>query len=274
MYSLILNCEINGIERQEIIGFLYPVQKIFSQFPFLQRTQMWFRGYQGDFETIEYICEAQNLAIPKTIAYYLESTFLSSPVCQQHRNKVRYQADLILDTFNRNQKESNVMLIACGGCRDLRLIQKYLKNFQGGRIYINDMDAEALKFSQNHLSDIKDKIQVIPGNVLLAIKKLKSIGEFDLVVAGGLFDYLEDKTIKFIITHVYKLLKTGGKFMFTNIAKNNPYRIPMGYLSNWHLIERDEKDYLRIFQDMDLPKNAITIVRDETNLALIIEVNR
>ena len=46
-------------QRDEILKELYPLREAVRQSPFLQRAQDWPRGYQGDFETIEYILEAK-----------------------------------------------------------------------------------------------------------------------------------------------------------------------------------------------------------------------
>ena len=85
-------------------------------------------------------------------------------------------------------------------------------------------------------------------------------GLFDLVYAGGLFDYLPEGIIKLLVSQICKrFVQDGGCFMFTNIKKNNPYRDWIEVLGNWHLIERDQDEMHKIiaytgFKDSSLYK--------------------
>ncbi len=75
-----------------------------------------------------------------------------------------------------------------------------------------------------------------PGNVLRAAAHLAADhGPFDLVLAGGLFDYLEERFARALIRTT--LSRPGGTFSFSNIATPNPYaalmpHIAAGTLSN------------------------------------------
>jgi hypothetical protein len=50
---------------------------------------------------------------------------------------------------------------------------------------------------------------------------------FDLVLAGGFFDYLEERFARALIrTTVSRLCRPGGTFYIFNIATPNPYAAP------------------------------------------------
>ena len=70
------------------------------------------------------------------------------------------------------------------------------------------------------------------------------------------------------------LLNQNGQLFFTNIAFDNPYRVWMEYLADWSLIERREEDIGRLCRNAGIDDGAISITRDETNLALITSVRR
>src|SRR5215467_12985251 len=72
------------------------------------------------------------------------------------------------------------------------------------------------------------RVKPVPGNVVELLKDAKSLPKFDLIVAGGLFDYLEDRVARFVIKSAYYCLRPGGRFFFTNIGRN-PYRPWMEY---------------------------------------------
>lgn len=270
----ILNCEKNGYKRDEILEVLSAARKIHSRSPFIKRLQDWPQGYPGDYNTIEYLCNSRNKAPENSVEYFCEEYALRSAVAQQHRNKVHYQSSLILSTFIKSSEKPRVLSIGCGSCRDLQLIQEYLNKFQG-ELFLNDMDSEALALSRAKLKKIERMLQIFPGNAIKIINKLGAVEKFDLVIAGGLFDYLSNKHIGYLVDKILgSLLKTGGKLFFTNIAKGNPYRPWMEYLADWVLIERAESDILAICRDIGLDTETISIKRDETGLTLLVEITK
>ena len=98
--------------------------------------------------------------------------------------------------------------------------------------------------------------------------------KFDLVLAGGLFDYLPDEHAAYLIKHAWSLLDAGGVFFLTNIARGNPYRPLIEYFGDWFLIERSEDDVMRLCQAAGIPRDAVSITREETGLTLLIEIQR
>ena len=69
-----------GYSRAEIEGVLKAVWKLHSRSPFFERMQSWPRGYPGDYETIEYLCECTNKARPETVEYFIEGRTISGTV--------------------------------------------------------------------------------------------------------------------------------------------------------------------------------------------------
>jgi SAM-dependent methyltransferase len=270
----ILRCEEAGCGRGEIQEILAPARTIHARSPFLNRLQEWPRGYPGDFETVDYLCEARNRAPLGTIEHCLEAYCLKSGAAQQHRNKVRHQASLILDTF-QSCSTPRVLSLACGGCRDVRRIQGYLTTQRGGQLVLNDLDASALDAARTALQPIGHLCQFVPGNVLKVARKIAATGPFDLVIAGGLFDYLPAPHARFLIEAVYgSLLRPGGRFFFTNLARGNPYRPWMEYLANWILIERSECEILELCRAAGVDQARVTLRREETGLTLLAQLTR
>src|SRR5690349_6735838 len=114
----ILACERAGIDRATLMPDLTGVRELHGQSPFVHRLQSWPRGYAGDFETVEALCDATNRAAAGTVPWAIEEYALQSPVAQQHRNKVALQARAILSTLDRDP-HARIASIGCGGCRDL-----------------------------------------------------------------------------------------------------------------------------------------------------------
>lgn len=267
--TAIRKCEAAGMEPREIRDRLMPARILHHSSPFVARAQDWPRGYQGDFETIEYLCDGHNLAnVEDAVGYCIEEYTLNSKITQQHRNKVHLQADVILESC-QSKKAARVLSLGCGGARDLRIVGSLLKK-SDAEFVLCDSDSDALEFARSQLGLLADRCRFVHGKVPRVVNRLKSLGKFDLVVAGGLFDYLPDRWIALMLSEFWEhLLNENGQIFFTNIAFDNPYRVWMEYLADWSLIERREEDIERLCCDAGIDDGAISITRDETNLALI-----
>lgn len=248
---------------------LMEVRSIHRQSPFFVRAQDWPRGYAGDYETIEYIIQGENKSPRHSLGYYLEAIILNSPIVQQHRNKVSHQAQLILDKA-LTLKSPKVLSIGCGSSADLCSIQKVLKNTNIS-VTLFDMDEGALSCSAEKLDQIKDKCTLIQGNLLRLVKKIEE--KFDLIVIGGVFDYLSDKTIISVLEKIYnENIRPGGEIFFTNIASGNPYRSWMEYCFDWELIERSERNIRSIYDTASLPNSTLSVMREETGLTFLAKI--
>lgn len=275
LWKQIVILEKNGYERSYILDILSPVRTIFQKSPLGWRMQNLTPEHSGNYEIIEHICDAINRAPKNTVEYCCEEYALSCPATQQYRNLVKYQALKIIETFRTAPKHPRVLSIACGSCRDILSIQIFLKELLNWEIVLIDRDIKALEFSRTRLNSLGGRLQFLQGNIIETIYKLESTEGFDLVVAGGLFDYLTKPVVKYLIKHIYHyLLKPNGKLIFTNIVKGNPYRPFIEYFGNLILIERDEEDILGICQELGLNQSVVNLTRDEDEIRLIVEIKK
>ena len=270
----IVACEEAGLTREQIIGVLEPVRRIHARSGFVRRLQEWPRGYPGDFETVEYLCDGRSRAEHGTIEDICETYSLTRSIAQQHRNKVQHQAAQVMRTLLERPGTARIFSIACGSCPDFRRIAAHLPSLLG-ELWLNDSDSEALTFSARALQRVHDRVHLRPGNAIKVVRKTAQHGlKFDLVLAGGLFDYLPDEHAAYLIKHAWSLLDAGGTFFFTNIARGNPYRPLIEYFGDWFLSERTEEDVLRLCEGAGIPREAVSIAREETGLTLLIEAHR
>jgi len=269
MTAAILECEEAGVSSREIRDYLAPARLLHHHSPFVARAQDWPRGYEGDFETIEYICDAVNRAdVRDPVARCIEEYALASDITRQHRNKLELQAEMMLRCC-RSKKGARILSVGCGGARDIRMIAELLRDCDV-EFVLCDSDADALELARAELRPVAAKCAFVHGRVPRVLNRLKALGTFDLMVAGGLFDYLPDRWISLIVGDVWRqLLNCGGTIFFTNIAAGNPYRAWMEYLADWSLIERTEGDVLRLCRDAGVSDGAVSVTRDGTGLTLI-----
>jgi hypothetical protein len=270
----IARAEQAGLTRQEIREMVAPVRELFARSPFVRRARAWPRGYPGDFETVEQVVAQANHAPEGTIEWLIESYCLSSPLAQQHRNKVAHQAGLITKAILRPGPPPRVLLIAAGAAPDLRLVPPQIAGHRG-RFVLHDDDQAALDRAKDLLGPVARCCTFIPGNVLRVIPALAAPGPYDLVLAGGLFDYLPDRAARFVAGQaITRLCTPGGLFYFATIGTGNPYRCWAEYVSDWVLIERDEPGIRRLLDDAYALIRGIRTCRDPTGLSLLTHVQR
>ncbi len=270
----ILEAEKSGVSRAEIESIIQPARDIHSNSVFVKRLQDWPRKYPGDFETIEYICNLENHSQYGKIEYYIEDYALNSAMAQQHRNKLQRQAEIILNTLLNGRSAQNILSVGCGGCRDIVKISKYIADIPCDLV-LHDIDNDALELSKKRLAGLRGNVHLVSGNFLQALRKTEQSGPFDLILAGGLFDYLSDKHISFFLKYVLsKLLKQQGVLFFTNVKTDNPYRVWQEYLANWKLVYRSEDDIANLLTDAGFTANDFKIEKDETGLTFLVTVNK
>lgn len=262
----------NKLPRSELVTLITPVRETLRLSPFFKRAQDWPRGYQGDFETIEYLLTASNHARNNSLAYHIEYYALNTPAATQHRNKIQHQSRLILKTSLAISNPS-ILSIACGGCPDLVEVQDFVN--KGALFTLFDLDKDALAFAEQKLTKISDRCKFVQGNAAMLERYFRHSKPFDLVLIGGLFDYLNDKTIIRVLRFVFlKLLNPGGMIFFSNISPDNIDRIEMEYFGEWHLIARDEQAVLSLCDSSGIPIDAVKIFRDKTQCTVMVEISK
>lgn len=272
-YELAL-CEDAGLTRDVLLEAVNPARAICAASPFLHRIQQWPRGYQGDFETIEYLYRAENRAIPGTLSYWCEQYALTCAAAQQHRNKLQRQAQLITRAVVAAPHGGRILSFASGSALDAVAVVPLLESSQT-EVWLNDLDGEALATARIHLSALGGRLHTLEANALKLIRRTSSLGRFDLVLAGGLFDYFSDRQIVFFLSQAFhRLLRPGGTLFFTNIAQPNPYRVLMEYLADWYLIERSEARIRWLAAEAAIPAESLDITRDSTGLSLLVQISK
>jgi extracellular factor (EF) 3-hydroxypalmitic acid methyl ester biosynthesis protein len=274
LWHTIEECEDAGIDRREILAHFGEARAIHARSPFIARAQTWPRGYPGDFETIEYLCAGENRALPGTMAHALEDLALRSPITGQHRNKVAFQAEAILRACHRTDGRARVLSIGCGRCRDIRSITSSLLT-TAAEFVLCDLDYEALDFALHALGPLASRCTYLNATIPRVLRKLVPFGPFDLVIAGGVFDYLPDRWVTLAVRSIWQtLVASKGSLVFTNIKRGNPFRVWLEYLVNWVLTERDERDIVARCSEAEIPLSSVFIEPDHTGLALLVNCER
>lgn len=273
----IADCERAGWCQERIADAVRPARDAHAASPFVRRLQAWPRGYAGDFETVEYILDRRNFAPPESFAYWIEQHALESPIAQQHRNKVRMQAremEKVARSRYASGRTARLLVIASGGAADVALVQDELACL-GASIVLVDQDADALAFARNRLPALSTRVSAVCRNVVRGLASVRSDGPFDLVLAGGLFDYLPDRVAVGVLQYTReRLLAPDGHVFFTNIGNDNPFRRWIEMMGSWNLIHRSPCDLARLCLEAGYREGAARVTCDATGLALVVRVGR
>lgn len=269
----LVECEQAGVAEEDLQRRLYDVRRTYGRSLFVRRLQTWPRGYPGDWETIDYLLDGVNHTPADDFAHQLERYALWCAAAQQHRHKVAFQAALCGRALSTNPS-ARILSIACGGSRDLATLTDRAAGFTGALV-LNDADPSALEVSRFRLAAFGDRCTCLPGNALELRGRVEPRGPFDLVMAGGLFDYLPEAiAIRLLRTAYREYLAPRGTLYFTNIATGNPYRLWMGVIGRWALLERTEEDLRRLCGRAGIPDRDVDLTRDTSGLAWLVQIRK
>jgi extracellular factor (EF) 3-hydroxypalmitic acid methyl ester biosynthesis protein len=248
----------------EVQDVLRPTTELQARSSFVRRLREWPRGYPGDFETVELLVKGSEVPTTSDPGEWIDWYALNTAIGQQHRNKVWWQyLQMCAVTPGR------ILSVGCGGGADFSIAPH---RFTGSEIVLLDLDEDALRLAQERLRRYCD-VHTMCGDVRRGIRKVQDKRPFDIVVCGGLFDYLDDRTIAFLLTEIREhAIKAGGSVLFTNIAEENPFRVWMEAVVDWKLIHRTEADIRRIVEASGFDPHRLNIRRDGTGLTHLVEI--
>lgn len=260
--GVIDEAEQQGMLKSEIFDKISMARQVFGQSPYVRRMQQWPRGYQGDFETVEMIYQGvpgRKLdSVSDCVDYYAQTL----PVSQQHRNKLMVQQNLAMSCLRHDQ---NILSIGCGGAIDIFNALEFFPDYSGSICFV-DMDEEAIALARQRTSAFNCSYST--RNIIRGIGAVPH-DNFDLILCGGLFDYINDKVSNSLLRQMSRKLTAQGKLFLTNIAIGNPFRIQMEYLGDWVLIERSEAEIENLIKSALGENTRVLCQRDSTGLAIL-----
>lgn len=233
-------------------------------------------GYSGDYATVELLCQGHSRFL------HFHDVFLNHMIecgmARQHRGKVVQHASFILRalTTTPRGRRTRMLNVGCGPSFDVRLALGQVHEKIDAEILLADLDPQALAFSRKHLST-QDRVQIRYQeiDVVALIRNLSAARpavEFDAILFGGLFDYVPDDAIAFILRRATKLLAPGGSILFSQVSTANPDRTAMEWFCDWRLLERDEDDVRRLIAKAEIPDERATLWRDQTRMTILCEL--
>jgi len=261
-----------GLSVAQVRELVRDARRAYQRSTFVQRVSTWPRGYRGDFETIASVMSMANAHDPATPEHYIEQFILDTGMSQQHRNKMAAQAGVLMWGLSRDPA-AKVLSIAAGAAPEFTGFIRYLRR-DAQTVVLNDGEAEGLERALEGFTGSSFAPHLIPGNVFRRIPQIERLGPYDCVVAGGLYDYLDARAASLLTRVVLsRLLRQGGRFFFTNVAENNPFRAWLDCIADWPLVERS-RDVLTAMVTDAADDCFVSFERDATGLTEMVTVQR
>lgn len=160
----------------------------------------------------------------------------------------RHRLAFAIDRTAMRIRNSRILCLAAGHLREAELSHA-LQSARVEELVAVDQDPLSLAVIEHDYSALP--VSTMPGNVKQLAAGDLALGDFDLVYAAGLFDYLHDATATALLRKMLTFTRTGGEVLIANIL---PGHDAVGYMEaymDWKLVHRTAVDLRRLLSALD-----------------------
>jgi extracellular factor (EF) 3-hydroxypalmitic acid methyl ester biosynthesis protein len=254
--------------------------------PFVYRTFAKPLGYAGDYEMVSMMLRDPYEG-STTYAKLLNKLYLEIPPVIAHRNRITYLVEQLCAETGRAHAEGRRAQVFNLGCGPAQEVQRFIKDHDicdEADLTLLDFNDETIENTSRateenvHLHQRRTGLSFVKKSVQQVMKEsVRSVGSggktYDLVYCAGLFDYLSDRICRRLLEIFYDMLAPGGLLIATNVHPSNDWRNWMEYLAEWHLVYRDEAQFLQIAPS-SAPAENIRVIPDTTGVNIFLEVRK
>lgn len=231
------------------------------------------RGYAGDYELLDRICE--NRVGEHPLGGALDRFFQR----QAAPNAVRARTELIAAAAVEAMLDGaghrlHWVSVGAGPATDVRWAAAMLPEASRQRLRVTllDLDPEALDFAREQIARLVPEHNLTTRQV--NPKRLHQIDdalpEADFLACPGLFDYLDDATAALLLSLFWQRVRPGGRLFVGNFAPYHPTRSYMEWIGNWYLIYRTAEQLSRLAAQASIPSDAFSITAERFGVDLFI----
>ncbi len=281
-HLFILKESFSETQWREIIGEArnHPINAILTEAPQFRHCQQWPRGYMGDAEELDMIYglgyTGRKIAESSSVGQYINEHqfgWAAEQAVRRRRVRIAQMIDRIACGNNLTScSHPHIFSIACGHLREINLCYAFGAGLVG-RFVALDHDGKTLEKVENEYGHFN--IEIVNKSIGAIFRKHVE-GKFDFIYAGGLYDYLKDKTAKALSQVLFEMLNPNGRLLVANFTPETKDAGFMEAFMNWFLIYRDYEEMKQLTEL--LPGNAkIQIypeLLNENNRILYLEVIR
>ena len=219
----------------------HPLRCLLHQDPFTFRAFSKPRGYAGDAVMMDYIYGLGEAGQAARDASPLGRAIFQYMDTRPSAKAVRYRRRLLAESVDQvaDRGGSSVLAIAAGHLREVELSSAV----QTGKLqeYVAfDQDEASLAVVAHDYTHLG--VRTMPGSVRQILGGKAKLGQYDLVYAAGLYDYLNDASAMALTRRMFEMTRPGGLMLIPNFlvgARDTGY---MESFMDWHLVYRNHAD--------------------------------
>jgi extracellular factor (EF) 3-hydroxypalmitic acid methyl ester biosynthesis protein len=236
----------------------HPLRSLLHQDPFTFRAFAKPRGYAGDAVMMDYIYGLGEASQAAGDASPLGRAIFQYMGTRPSAKAVRYRRQLLAKLVDQVARRggSSVLAIAAGHLREVEL-SRAVHTGKLEEYVAFDQDEASLKVVAREYAHLG--VQTIAGSVRQILAGKANLGQYDLVYAAGLYDYLNDAAATALTRRMFEMTRPGGLMLVPNFlvgARDTGY---MESFMDWHLIYRNHAD-MRALADA-LPRGEVANCR-------------
>lgn len=251
-------------------------------------------GYAGDYEMLTRICEGFLCDDP--LGRSLDRYFQNQAAPQAVRSRTdQTAAAIVAHCLQRDAGLYRIVSVGSGPAIDLRRAVAMLPadRRRDVQIALLDLDPDALDFARQGFVDVSNRSErnetggngkkhpLLPREAirchranLFRLPKWSgssdALGRPDVLVASGLFDYLDDGPATAMIAFFWRQLAPGGLLLVGNFAPHNPTRAYMEWIGNWYLTYRTPDQLERLGREAGIPPDCLKIGAERLGVDLFL----
>jgi hypothetical protein len=252
----------------------HPLMSLLHQDPFTSRAFHKPRGYAGDAVMMDYIYGREEQWPPPEadpIGRQVFNFTTAAPASEGVRARRAYIATRI-DRLAEERRHPHILSIACGHLREASF-SSAVRRRKTGRFIALDADAQSA--SEVNRCYSMYGVETVTASFRGLLRNSAGVGEFDLVYSTGLFDYLNQRTARRLVSGMFQMLRPGGKLLVANFL---PGIRDIGYMEtfmDWTLVYRSRRDMVDL--TMDIPEDDVKevhVVSEECRNIVFLHLTR
>lgn len=234
----------------------HKITQLVHECPFTSHSFSRPRGYPGDAGLLDFVYRHEDARSAAEAASEAGRTVMDFTVNVSACEAVRERKELLaqkIDEAAERRPGAHVLAIACGHLREAES-SVALKQGKVARLLATDQDQISLDKVSAYRGSISANIDVRNLSVRNILAGRHGLGEFDLVYAAGLYDYLEARVAARLTASLFKLLNPGGRLLIPNFLMGVHEEAYMEVYMDWYLLYRTRSE-IEAFADEIAPES-------------------
>lgn len=199
-------------------------------------------GYPGDARLIDHIYGYAPQPVD-TLGRLIYGFTTSSPASRSVRLRRSVLAHEIDAVMHRRGEQARILAVACGHLREVEWCAS-MRRITPARFVALDQDEQSLALVGAEYGHLGIECRNI--NVKDIVRGKVDLGDFDLIYAAGLYDYLPDEFASRLTDRLFERLLPGGTFMAANFLPDAPDVGYMEAVMDWWLVYREAGDLRKL----------------------------